>query len=258
MLKLITGALRIGVSARLAKTAVAALGDLQPNDIEEVWHGLAPPYLDLFAWVEGRQGKPDSQRPGAVPHADAGACHRRRGFRRARRGRFFRRMEMGRHPRPGGDRLRRARTARATRLYSRTGENVSAAFPDLLDALDDAAFGAFAIDGELLILREGRVEPFAVLQQRLNRKSVSPKLLADYPAHIRAYDLLAEDGEDLRPLPFAERRARLKSSSRGSRNPRIDLSPIVPFANFGELAALRADPRPPAPMPMRRRSKASC
>ena len=92
-------------------------------------------------------------------------------------------------------------------------------------------------------MREGRVEPFAVLQQRLNRKSVSAKLLADYPAHIRAYDLLAEDGEDLRPLPFAERRERLEKLVARLGNPRIDLSPIVPFANFAELAALRADPR---------------
>ena len=49
LLKLITGGLRIGVSARLAKTAVAGMGGLDPNDVEEVWHGLKPPYLDLFA-----------------------------------------------------------------------------------------------------------------------------------------------------------------------------------------------------------------
>ncbi len=49
LLKLVTGALRIGVSARLAKTAVAALGDKQPDEVELVWHGLAPPYAELFA-----------------------------------------------------------------------------------------------------------------------------------------------------------------------------------------------------------------
>src|SRR5947209_1003273 len=58
LLKLVTGALRIGVSARLAKTAVAALGDKMPDEIELVWPGLRPPYTELFAWVEGRAEKP--------------------------------------------------------------------------------------------------------------------------------------------------------------------------------------------------------
>jgi len=63
LLKLVTGALRIGVSARLAKTAVAALGDKQPDEVELVWHGLAPPYGALFAWIEGRAEKPISIDP---------------------------------------------------------------------------------------------------------------------------------------------------------------------------------------------------
>ena len=54
LLKLATGALRVGVSARLAKTAVAALGDRTADEIELIWPGLAPPYLGLFAWIEGR------------------------------------------------------------------------------------------------------------------------------------------------------------------------------------------------------------
>src|SRR5436190_16225373 len=60
LLKLVTGGLRIGVSARLAKTAAAALGDRQPQEVELLWPGLAPPYLDLFAWLEGRADKPSS------------------------------------------------------------------------------------------------------------------------------------------------------------------------------------------------------
>ena len=58
LLKLVTGAMRIGISARLAKTAAAELGDKDPHDIELIWPGLAPPYLDLFAWLEGRADKP--------------------------------------------------------------------------------------------------------------------------------------------------------------------------------------------------------
>ena len=60
-------------------------------------------------------------------------------------------------------------------------------------------------------MRDGRVQSFNVLQQRLNRKAVTPKLLAEFPAHLRAYDLLVEGDEDLRDLPFAERRERLEA-----------------------------------------------
>ena len=127
---------------------------------------------------------------------------------------------------------------RVARLYSRTGEDISGAFPDLIEALD---FNG-AIDGELLILRDGRVQSFNVLQQRLNRKTVNAKLLAEFPAHLRAYDLLAENGEDLRDKPFAERRARLEALVARLDAARIDVSPLVPFTTWDELAAARADP----------------
>src|SRR6202040_814586 len=121
-------------------------------------------------------------------------------------------------PRPDGRFL--------TRLYSRTGEDISGSFPDLAEAL---RFDA-ALDGELLIMREGRVQSFNVLQQRLNRKTVTPKLLAEFPAHLRAYDLLADGGEDLRERPFAERRARLEDFVTRLGDTRIDLSPLISFA----------------------------
>ena len=63
LLKLVTGALRIGVSARLAKTAAASLGDKAPDEVELLWPGLAPPYTELFAWLEGRGEKPATRDP---------------------------------------------------------------------------------------------------------------------------------------------------------------------------------------------------
>ena len=63
LLKLVTGAMRIGISARLAKTAAAALGDKDPHEVELIWPGLTPPYLDLFAWLEGRGDKPVNRDP---------------------------------------------------------------------------------------------------------------------------------------------------------------------------------------------------
>jgi DNA ligase-1 len=124
------------------------------------------------------------------------------------------------------------------RLYSRTGEDISKSFPDLLPSLHLAG----AIDGELLVLREGRVQSFNVLQQRLNRKSVTPKLIKEFPIHLRAYDLLADNDADLRLLPFVERRARLEEFVANLDDPRIDLSPVVPFDDWAAITAARADP----------------
>ncbi|HEY0293580.1 MAG TPA: cisplatin damage response ATP-dependent DNA ligase, partial [Hansschlegelia sp.] len=124
------------------------------------------------------------------------------------------------------------------RLWSRSGEDVSGAFPDLIEALTFEG----SIDGELLVLREGKVQSFNVLQQRLNRKSVTPKLLAEFPVHIRAYDLLVDGDEDLRGLPFDVRRARLEAFVAREDNPRLDLSQMVPFDDWDGLAAARLDP----------------
>ena len=69
------------------------------------------------------------------------------------------------------------------------------------------------------------------------------KLIGDFPTHIRAYDLLQLDGEDLRPLPFADRRVKLEAFVAEARHDKLDLSPIVPFEGWERLAAARKDPR---------------
>jgi DNA ligase-1 len=241
LLKLITGALRIGVSARLAKTAIASIGDMAPNEIEEVWHGLEPPYLDLFAWVEGRAERPRTLDPApfrtpmlahAIDETDFAGLDPA-SFRAEWKWDGVRVQAVGGLDENG---------KRVTRLYSRTGENVSAAFPDMIEALAGEAFDTVTIDGELLVVRDGLVQPFSVLQQRLNRKTVSAKLIAEYPLHIRAYDLLTENGDDLRPLPFDERRPRLEAFIQRCGTACIDISPLVEFDTWDALAAARADP----------------
>jgi DNA ligase-1 len=124
------------------------------------------------------------------------------------------------------------------RLYSRTGEDISGSFPDLIEALRLPG----AIDGELLIMRDGRVQSFNVLQQRLNRKTVNAKLLAEFPAHLRTYDLLVDGEEDLRERPFTERRTRLERFIARCHEPRVDLSPLVTFTSWDELAIARQNP----------------
>ncbi len=102
-----------------------------------------------------------------------------------------------------GVRVQIAASGDDARIFSRAGDDISAAFPEIVSAFRrvDAV-----LDGELLVVRDGVVAPFNDLQQRLNRKIVTPRMMKDYPAFVRLYDLLF-DGEDLRPLSFLERRA---------------------------------------------------
>jgi DNA ligase-1 len=237
LLKLVTGALRIGVSARLAKTAVAALGDHDSDEIEMVWPSLKPPYGELFAWVEGRAARPQSEDPAPFRPPMLSHAIEETDFATLDPADFMAEWKWD------GIRVqavagRASDGRRVARLFSRTGEDISASFPDLVEAL---AFDG-AIDGELLIMRDGRVQSFNVLQQRLNRKTVTPKLLAEFPAHMRAYDLLVEDAADLRGEAFAVRRVRLENLVARLGMPRIDLSPLIPFATWEALAAARANP----------------
>ena len=241
LLKLITGALRIGVSERLAKTAVALLGGKDANEIEEVWHGLAPPYLDLFAWVEGREDRPKARDPAPFRTPMLAHALDEADFDKLDPADFSAEWKWD------GIRVQASVGTdedgrRIARLYSRTGEDISKSFPDLMEMLCEPHFGDVMIDGELLVVIEGQVQSFATLQQRLNRKSVSQKLVAQYPAHIRAYDLLSENGEDLRELSFLDRRARLQSFITRLAHSRLDLSPEVSFVSWEALAGARRDP----------------
>ena len=231
-MKLVTGALRVGVSARLAKTAAAALGDKDVHEIELLWPGLAPPYTELFAWLEGRADKPATSDP--APFRPAMLAHAIEAPELAALDPADYLAEW----KWDGIRVQASAHGDTRRLYSRTGEDISKSFPDLIDAL---RFDG-SIDGELLVVRDGRVQSFNVLQQRLNRKSVTPKLMAEFPAHLRAYDLLVDGGDDLRERPFAERRARLEAFIAKLDEPRIDISPLVPFKTWDDIAAARTNP----------------
>ncbi|WP_436642339.1 cisplatin damage response ATP-dependent DNA ligase [Microbaculum sp. FT89] len=237
LLKLITGGLRVGVSARLAKTAVAAMGTLAPRDIEEIWHGLEPPYEALFAWAEGVADRPAIRNPAPFRPPMLSHAVEDGDFDALDPAAFAAEWKWD------GIRVQAASATEedgrpARRLFSRTGDDISQAFPDLLEALDFPG----AIDGELVIVRDGRVQSFNTLQQRLNRKTVTAKMMAAFPAHLIAYDLLVDGDEDLRPLAFADRRARLEVLLGRLETDRISLSPLVAFAGWDALGAARADP----------------
>jgi DNA ligase-1 len=229
LLKLITGGLRVGASGRLAKIALAEIGGVQADDVEEVWHGLEPPYRSLFAWLEGRGPKPDPAdapvfRPPMLAHpleaTDLAA---------------LRSEDWRAEWKWDGIRIQMVATGGGRRLYSRGADDISGAFPEIVAAMDFEA----VLDGELLVVRDDVVAPFADLQQRLNRKVVSPKIMERFPAGVRLYDLLFDGAEDLRGLPFDQRRARLEGWIARVSPKRMDLSPLIRFSSLQELMVLR-------------------
>jgi DNA ligase-1 len=233
LLKLLTGALRVGVSARLAKQAVANIGSQPVAEVEEVWHGLTPPYRPLFDWLTAGGPKPQSNMGGAflspmlanpIDRAELGAldpAHFRAEWKW------------------DGIRVQVASSGGVKRLFSRAGEDISGAFPDIVEAIDFE--GVF--DGELLVRREEAIAPFNDLQQRLNRKTVTAKMLKEHPAHVRLYDVLWLAGADLRALSFDERRTRLEAWMAERPRARFDVSPLVRFTDWAHLATLREEMR---------------
>ncbi len=238
LLKLATGALRVGISARLAKTGLAQAFELDVDQVEELWHGLAPPYTPLFDWAEGH---------GALPVADALPVFR---------------PFMLAHPLEDGTvdladyvaewkwdgiRVQLVRVAGGTRLYSRAGDDITGSFPDVAVAFEQADIAGGVLDGELLVRGEGQgraehggeTARFNALQQRLGRKAVSARMQADYPAFVRLYDILFDGGEDIRALAWSERRARLEAFVATLPPDRFDLSATIEAPDFAALGEIR-------------------
>ncbi|WP_017666529.1 cisplatin damage response ATP-dependent DNA ligase [Sandarakinorhabdus sp. AAP62] len=231
LIKLATGAMRIGVSARLAKTGFAQGFGLDVEAVEEVWHGLVPPFAPLFAWASGQGPQPTA---GDVPVF--------RPFMLASPLEDGMMLDLATHVAEwkwDGIRVQIVHAGGQTRLFSRTGDDISASFPDI--SLDQP----LALDGELLVRGEGQADgiaasgSFNALQQRLGRKAPTAKLMTERPAFIRVYDLLSHAGEDMRALPWQARRARLEAVLPGLNPARFELSPLVEASSWDDLARLR-------------------
>jgi DNA ligase 1 len=246
LIKLATGGMRIGVSARLAKTAFALAFDVSVDAVEEYWHALTPPYTPLFDWAARGQAPPDLAnaphfRPfmlahpledGTVDLADYAAEWKWDGIR-------VQLVRASDHEGRG-----------ETRLYSRSGDDISATFPELLNALPFDA----VLDGELLVRANaelgraqggeaGGAASFNALQQRLGRKTVSAKMLKEFPAFVRLYDVLMSEGEDWREHPWEARRRALENLMARLPNSHFDLSALVEADDFAHLAAIRETAR---------------
>ncbi|WP_324806141.1 cisplatin damage response ATP-dependent DNA ligase [Sphingomonas sp. LY29] len=238
ILKLATGALRVGISARLAKQALADAFGLDVEQVEEVWHGLKPPYAELFDWGEGRAEQPTAKdipvfRPFMLAHPlDEG------------------RVDLADYAAEwkwDGIRIQLVHAGGDTRLYSRTGDDISGSFPDIAEAF--ATKGV--LDGELLVRGEtqgadshgGAAASFNALQQRLGRKNVSAKVQGQFPAFVRLYDILFDGDEDLRALGWEDRRTRLEAFVASLDSDRFDLSRLIEADSFEALEEKRAGVR---------------
>jgi DNA ligase-1 len=233
LLKLATGELRIGVSARLAKTALAQAFGLEVEAVEEVWHGVHPPYVPLFDWAEGRAAQPTHAtvpvfRPFMLAHPLEEEA-----------------IDLAAYAAEwkwDGIRVQLVNVAGQTRLFSRAGDDITKSFPDV--AADFAVPGV--LDGELLVrgsFQGGEAGSFNALQQRLNRKTVSAKALEDYPAFVRLYDILFDGEEDLRAREWQERRARLEAFAKRLPPSRFDVSALIEGKSFDDLMELRVQAR---------------
>lgn len=236
LLKLATGGMRVGVSSRLAKTAFAQAFEVSVDDVEEYWHGLEPPFPELFAWAAEGADPPDIEnlptfRPFMLAHPleetivsldDYAAEWKWDGIR----------VQLVRAGQRGEEQ---------TKLYSRSGDDISATFPELLDVLPVNA----VLDGELLVRgttqggEAGGAASFNALQQRLGRKTVSKKMLREAPAFVRLYDVLILEGDDVRQLGWSDRRGRLERLMPHLPDSHFDLSSLVEARDFEHLAAIR-------------------
>ncbi|WFL78686.1 cisplatin damage response ATP-dependent DNA ligase [Altererythrobacter arenosus] len=236
LIKLATGGMRIGVSSRIAKTAFAQAFDVAVEEVEEYWHGLAPPYAELFAWAADGAAPPDTEnRPTFRPFMLAHPLEDT----------IVDLKDYAAEWKWDGIRVQLVHAGGETRLYSRSGDDISHTFPELVEALDIPA----VLDGELLVRgahqggEAGGAASFNALQQRLGRKNVSKKMLAELPAFVRLYDALIIEGTDLRELEWHRRRAQLEQFHPRLPETHFDLSQLVEARDFNHLAEIREGAR---------------
>ena len=231
--KLLTGALRVGVSQTLVERALARASGQPRPVIAHRLMGQWTPDGDFFRGLfEERSGREDASRPypfflahplESDPAESLGAI-----------------ADWQLEWKWDGIRAQLVRRADAVHLWSRGEALITDTFPELGQGAQQLPADTI-IDGEILAWKDA-VLPFAQLQRRLGRKRVSQRFMSEVPVRLLAYDLLEADGQDLREKPLAARRAELERLMRDVRAP-LMLSPRVEASNWAELAALREQSR---------------
>lgn len=234
--KLISGAFRVGVSQQLVTRAIGQFGKVDPALVA---HRLMGDWEPSAAFFEGLiahdPGEADLSRPYpfflAYPLEDPLESLGDVG-------------EWQAEWKWDGIRSQLIRRGGQTFLWSRGEELVTERYPELA-AVGDALPEGTAIDGEILPFKDGALLPFAMLQKRIGRKTVSRSILTQVPVIIMAYDLIEHTGQDARAWPLDERRAALAGVVAGlarefpGLGARLRLSPLVEARTWDELAEAR-------------------
>ncbi|MEQ3653771.1 MAG: cisplatin damage response ATP-dependent DNA ligase [Glaciecola sp.] len=244
LIKLGTRGLRIGLSSRFLKKILAEYAvssDIQVEDIERVWHGVEPPYTDLMQWLEGDAPKPDISekitfQPVMLSHpldevelpsiltSDDGSVQSANTWQAEWK---F-----------DGIRVQLVCNTNGKALFSRTGDDISHSFPDLLASIDENTMSG-VFDGELLAMKEGKILSFNQLQQRLNKKKPSKQLIDSIPVGMMLYDALFLDAADLRELPLSQRYQRLATWYQKHNTAKLKLSKALTYRTIDDLQTLR-------------------
>ena len=164
LLKLGTRGLRIGMSARSVKRTLANMKSVDLEIIEELWYGLEPPYENLFEWIEGKAEMPDTSKSlGYLPVMLAHPLDEEKDLKRISHKSHTAEWKWD------GIRVQIACNGEETKIFSRTGDDISHSFPDLARAVNFTA----VLDGELLVKVGGKIGSFNDLQQRLNKRNLA-------------------------------------------------------------------------------------
>ena len=200
LIKLISSGLRIGVSSRLTKTALANFSNKNLDDIERIWHGLEPPYENLFQWLSNKAAIPEIDLTKTFHPMMLSSPIMNNDFSSLIPNDYVAEWKWD------GIRVQIILHKNEVKIFSRTGDDISLSFPEIENNQDKMVI----LDGELLVGKNYIPMNFNSLQQRINRKKVSKKHLIDYPAFIKLYDILFLDNIDLRDVTWKLRRKKLE------------------------------------------------
>ena len=269
LLKLGTRGLRIGVSARSIKQILADYGNKDIKDIETLWHAVTPPYVDMLSWLEGKADKPDIEN--AVTFHPVMLSHP---IEDSDIDTFIKDTWQIENKYDGIRVQLAVKTGKVSdenepdkALFSRTGDDISHSFPDLLESVN----GNMVLDGELLVIHNAEndqgsktrgeastkthddssatqsnaalqpdVDTFNALQQRLNKKKPSKALQSSAPVGLIVYDALVLNGEDLTEKTLKARRQALEKWFSENSNNRLFLSETLTATSSQSLRKLHA------------------
>jgi len=229
--KLITGGFRVGVSQLLITRALAQASGVDKETVAHRLMGAWQPTADYWAQLIALEtSSSDVSRP--YPFFLAYPTERAALDALGEAGDWQAEWKWD------GIRAQLIRREGQSYLWSRGEELSTERFPEIIEMSAALADGT-VIDGEILPWKDGLVMPFAQLQRRIGRKTLSKKILSDVPVIFLSYDVLEWGGHDIREQPLSERRVILTHIMAVTNNPVLGLSPLVEGASWDELAAQR-------------------